>query len=263
MEIVSYERWMLVSLADLYNQTIARLPHCYPVSPEVFAKIVLNDPDGEQRQSCMRAQKILVARDNGCILGFVHVAVGRLEEPESSEHGVIRFFCLGPEHRPVGQELVQAAEEYLRDQGMPDVVAFHQDFVYPVYHLPHAYLSDRVARIHALLGINGYKPCAGEVFLDWSDYPVFEPGLPGVDAKIVLEWKEGEGKRPNLTVVANRPDVEQVGVCVSYSAGRPWRPLEAEDWFHTYWLGVSEPYRRKGLARYLLRRTFSEMRAKA
>ncbi len=262
MEIKPYAPSMLPALAELYNQTVAGLPHCYPVSPEVFAKIVLNERDDEQRASLMRSQQILVARDDRCLLGFADAAVGRLEEPNSPEQGIIRFFCYGIEHRPVGQALLQGAEEYLRDLGISEVVAFHQDFAYPFYHLPHAYLSDRVAHVHALFGINGYRPSAGEVFLDWPDYLVVEPGLPGVDAEIVLEWKEGEGQRPNLVVLANRPDEEWLGVCENRSAGRPWRPREAEDWFHTHWLGVSRPYRRKGLARYLLRRTFSEMRAR-
>jgi len=259
MEIIPYDTSLLQQVTYLYNRTVAAVPHCFPIGAEQFGPVAAaceGSPSGER----LREEQILVALDEGEACGFVHVAIGRLGRKTNPESGFIRFLCYVPGRRVAGQALLAAAEEYLQEREMKEVLAFDSDLMYEFYHLPHAYLSDRLAHIHALLGQNGYKRSHGEVFLDWPEYPELELIRPGVEARIVVESEDGKGKRPDLTLVAKLED-KSVGVCANYSSGRPWRPDVADDWFHTHWLAVDEPYRRRGLGWYLLQRSLAEMRA--
>ena len=91
---------------------------------------------------------------------------------------MIRFLWYRRGRRTVGQALLAAAEEHLRERGMAQAVAFQQDYRYRCYHFAHAYLSDHLDHVQALLAFNGYQRAAGEVFLDWPDYELVSPVSP-------------------------------------------------------------------------------------
>ena len=256
MKLLPYDSSMLPELTAAYNAAVACIPHCYPVDEQELAA-GLTTATGEPRHS----DHVFVATDHKTTVGFVHVAIAQPEPPEGPDYGMIRFLYYTPGHRSAGEALLSAAEDYLRDRGVTRIGAFHQDHVYPFYHLPHAYLSDRVGHVHGLLGMRGYQRACGEVFMDWPDYTPVESAIPdvGVEVSVMLRWEQGKGKRPDLTVVANCDQEEGIGICANCSSGRPGRPSEAEDWFHTHWLSVSEPFRGKGLGRYMLQRALKEM----
>ncbi|MCZ6680068.1 MAG: GNAT family N-acetyltransferase [Candidatus Poribacteria bacterium] len=153
--------------------------------------------------------------------------------------------------------MLDAAEAYFRERNLREIIAFPQDYRYSFYHLESAYLSDRLDAVHALLGFNGYKRVAGEVYLDWPNYNV-APAPVDVSVEISLQWQAGSGTRPGLIVQAHQGEKE-IGICVCVSGGEYSRAEDAQDWLFTTWLGVSEEMQGQGLGRYLLHRTLQEM----
>jgi GNAT superfamily N-acetyltransferase len=259
MEILPYDTAIAPELCAAYNQAILGVPHCYPVGEGDFARALDAAAGGEQRKGRLHSEVVFVAREEASIRGFIHVAVERPERPDRAEQGIIRFFWYERGHRRTGQALLASTEERFRQRGLAQVTAFWQDYRYPFYHFDHAYMSERLDQVHALLAFNGYERVAGEVYLDWPDYEPVAPAPAQVRADIFVEWEEGRGKRPSLLLNARQGD-KHTGVCKCVSCGEFSRADEAQDWFLTTWLNVAEGERGKGLGRHLLQRALQEMR---
>ena len=160
--------------------------------------------------------------------------------------------------RRVGQAVLEKAEDYLKAFNVSRIFAFPQDCRYRFYHFSHAYLSDALDQVQGLLGFNGYRRSEGEVFLDWENY-VVTPVPSSLPVTLSINWKEGRGKHPNCTVLAHQ-DGEQVGICESICGGEFSSHPDAQDWFHTVWLGVEDDFQGQGLGRYLLQYALQEMK---
>ena len=260
MEIVPYEPALSADLASAYNHVIRGVPHCHPVSPEQFASAAAPAAGGEASHERLHSESALVARDGKSVRGFIHLAVERPGEQGQAEQGIIRLFWYQRAHRAAGQALLDAAERHLRQRQMTRVTAFWQDYRYPFYHLAHAYLSDHLGHVAALLGFNGFGKIAGEVFLDWPSYEPGEPAATDVPHEIAVDWEPGRGARPNATVKAMQGD-EAVGVCHSVCCGEWSRAKEAQEWFLTVWVGIDRKLQGKGLGRHLLERARQELHA--
>ena len=215
---------------------------------------------GETGDERLHSETAFVAWQGALPLGFIHIGINLPKKDGVSPRGIIRFAWYQRGHRAAGQALLAAAEDFFLQRGIVTVIAFHQHYVYSFYHLNSVYLSDRLEHIHALMGINGYKRVAGEVYLNWRNFTPLEPPAADVTAKFTLNWRDGAGRRPNLLVEAHQGQ-ELVGECVCESLGRPSYPDEADDWLFTDWIGVSESMRGQGLGRHLLRRALLEMHA--
>jgi len=250
---------MSPELAAAYNNVIHGVPHCYPVSVEDLSSALRPLVGEGQTHDRLHSEAAFVAREGAATLGFIHLAIERPEEANEAEQGMIRFFWYERGHRSVGQALLGAAEDRFRERSIGRVTAFHQDYRYCFYHLEHAYLSEHLDHVHALLALNSYECVAGEVFLDWPNYEAPAPSPADVSADITLQWRQGRGARPGLIVRA-RQGQKEIGVCVSVCCGEFSRADEAQDWFLTTWLGVSEELQGKGLGRHLLQRALQEMR---
>lgn len=98
----------------------------------------------------------------------------------------------------------------------------------------------------------------GEVFLTWENYTVVPIGLT-LQLEFSVHWESGRGERPNCTVQALRDGIE-IGNCQSVSGGEFSDRSDAQDWFHTTWLGVKDAFQGQGIGRHLLQRTLHEMR---
>ena len=252
-------------LAQLYNDQIiddslGRVPFCFPVSTEEFVEGLRLDRDGNPLDTRLRYRKILVAEENGRPLAFADVALSQLKEDgRTEETGVIRFMTYPPGSRPVGQALLEAAEKYLLDWGVDRIRAFLKTFSYRFYHLGFGMLSDRQGHVHGLLGINGYEQHGGEIFMAGPIPDLREPALPeeGVDNSV--EEIPGRGSLPNLTVRALR-DGREVGACYSHSAGEYVHCQEAQMTSFTVGLGIEDLDQGRGWGLYLLHHSLWEMR---
>ena len=105
------------------------------------------------------------------------------------------FLVMNAGARHVGQAVLEKAETYLKTYNISRIYAFSQDCRYRFYHFSHAYLSDALDQVQALLGFNGYRRSAGEVFLDWENYASYTNAFKSV------QWNAfyGLGRRTRRT----------------------------------------------------------------
>jgi ribosomal protein S18 acetylase RimI-like enzyme len=258
MEIIQYDPTLLPDITVAYNDITRNVPHCYPVRSEDFEPVVagvIHESEGHKR---LHSEAAFVARDGRSIRGFIHIGVKRPENGGKTEEGVIRFLWYERGCRGVGQRLLDAATEYFQARDVKTITAFSQDYRYRFYHFDHAYLSDHLDHIQALLAFNGYRKAGGEIFLDWPNYYAV-PTSSEIPAEFTFEWENGNGERPTGIVRAHQGGKE-IGVCASVCGGEFSHMPEAQDWLFTTWLGVSDEFQGKGLGRYLLHRALQEMR---
>ena len=246
-------------LVDVYNEQIAGVPHCYPISQEEF-EVGLLDPRNDRHYEGSHSEKIIVAEQDGKIVGFAHIVIGKIEfSDRKMAGGLIHFLTYQAGYRSVGQALLEECERYSRDLGARQMWAFQNSCNYRFYHLEFGNVSHRMGHICALFLMNGYKVSEGEIFMEQPGYSVIEPVPPDNAVEIVIKQIPGRGILPGLTVQALR-DGDGIGICESGSAGDCCKASEAQDWFFVHWLGIKEGEQGKGWGRYLLQRTRWEMR---
>ena len=262
MEIVQYTPDLQTPATQFYNHLTANVPHCYPVKEEEFAVALRGVTTGKAdiHEGGIDSEIAFVATINDAVQAFIHVGISQVRGNEGKEEdvGVIRFFGYERGARHVGQAVLAEAEVYLKTHNISRIFAFSQDCRYRFYHFEHAYLSDALDQVQALLGFNGYKRCEGEVFLDWENYTV-RPIPPNLPVELSVEWENRCRERSHCTVKAYRGD-EQVGICESVCGGEFSSHPDAQDWLHTVWLGIEGDLQGQGLGRYLLQSALQEMR---
>jgi GNAT superfamily N-acetyltransferase len=255
-------------LTHVYNEQLADVPHCYPVSPDEFEIGIRYRKDTDEPYGELHSEKIIIGEQDGRIVGFADVAVVQMEEDEQKEHkGLIRFLTYQPGCRSVGQAILEESEKYLRDLGMDHISAFRitfddDDFSYRFYQLGFGLISDQTMHIHALFRMNGYeinRREQGEVFLNRPEYSLAEPVLPDNRVEIAVKQQPGRGDLPGLIVKAFHSGSE-IGICKSVSVGRYCRAGEAQDWAFIKALYIEDEEQGKGWGRYLLQRNLWEMR---
>ena len=257
MEILEYTPEIQGYTAEFYNNLTANVPHCYPVSEDGLGEVLLDTTYETEDKKVLQHQTTFVAREQGTILGFIQVGIGPDEELNKNNIGIIRFLGYQPGERRAGQALLEKAETYLRTYKPEQIIAFPQDYRYRFYHFGHAYLSDALGQVQALLGYNGYQRRFGEVFLAWENYGVTPTQLT-IPIELSVDWKPGRGARPNCTVQAFQ-DGTEVGICYTVSGGEFSDHPDAQDWLHTMWLGIEDEFQGQGLGRYLLQYILQEM----
>ncbi len=261
MEIVQYTPDLQTRVTQFYNRVTANVPHCYPVKEEEFAVALRGVTTGKSdiHEGGIDSEIAFVATMKGAVQAFIHVGIGQVRNNEGKEEdvGVIRFFGYERGARHVGQAVLAEAEVYLKTHNISRISAFSQDCRYRFYHFGHAYLSDALDQVQALLGFNGYRRCEGEVFLDWENYTV-TPIPPNLPVELSVEWENRCRERSHCTVKAYRGD-EQVGICESVCGGEFSSHPDAQDWLHTVWLGIEGDLQGQGLGRYLLQSALQEM----
>ncbi len=241
----------LKGVLDLYNDLlVGRVPHCWPVAPSTFEETV-RAGELERDERRLVEQAVLVAGNGGD--GFVHVGRQTADEHQEQERGVIRFLAYRRGQRAVGDALLEAAESWMRERGLGHSTVMPQIWRYPFYGFSHAYLSDHLDHVQALVRFRGYARSGGEVFLDWPEMQP-EPGVKpeGLDFDLSLEDRPGKGRLPGLRLRALQGD-EIIGTCLLVS-GADSSPSadEAHDFAFCDWLGVKEEHQGGGLGRFLL-----------
>ena len=259
MEIIQYTPDIQAPVTQFYNRLTINVPHCYPVKEEEFATAIRGVTTGkaDKKEGGLDSETAFVAMVNGAVQAFIHVGIGQVGDNREVDIGVIRFLGYERGSRHAGQVVLEKAEVYLKTYNISRIYAFSQDCRYRFYHFEHAYLSDVLDQVQALLGFNGYRRSAGEVFLDWENYTV-TPTPSSLSVKLSVDWKQGRGEHPNCTVKAHQ-DGEQVGICESVCGGEFSSHTDAQDWLHTVWLGIEDEFQGQGLGRYLLQYELQEM----
>ena len=251
---------MQAPVTQFYNRLTTDVPHCYPVDEEQeFAIAIRGVTTGraDKKEGGLDSETAFVAMVNGAVQAYIHVGIGQVGDNREVDIGVIRFLGYERGARHVGQAVLEKAETYLKTYNISRIYAFSQDCRYRFYHFSHAYLSDALDQVQALLGFNGYRRSAGEVFLDWENY-IVTPMPSSLSVELSMDWEDGRGERPNCTVKAYQGD-EQVGICESVCGGEFSSHPDAQDWLHTVWLGIENEFQGQGLGRYLLQYELQEM----
>lgn len=248
---------MAEEVTTLYNNAIAGIPHCYPVTVETFAK-ALESPRGERLDiSPLRNKQVFVARESTRVVGFAVTGIGVPRKPREQEQGVLQFFWYNPGCRSAGQQLLHAVHAYVEEKGLTRIQAYPQEYRFPVYHMKAAYLSSKMGHVEALLALNRYQRTRGEVFLDWRNFEVEVPENPFPEMRIVEEDVPGHGQLPGITV-RGLSNGQEIGVCNCVSCGEYSIAPEAQDWVLVKWLGVKAKMQGKGIGKYLLCRTLQK-----
>ena len=258
MEILDYKTEMLGEVAALFNDGVAKVPNCWPVDEADFAGAIAAVCGGTcDGGPTVDDQALTVAALDGRVVGFSHTGIDR-GEPDKAPAGAICFLNYERGRRGAGQALLEAAESRFAARSLSKVRAFNQNYRYRFYCFPHAYLSDRLDHVSALLQFNGYRPTQGEVFLNGLDYEAAE--LPQVDLDFDLRVTRSRkrGMRPGCHVRALR-DGETIGECGIACGGDYSRHPDAQDYGFVDWLGVEQPYQHLGLGKLLLFRGRNEM----
>ncbi len=258
MEIIEYTPEMQKQIAHCYNILMANVPHCYPVSENELGKVLTCSAYETEDKKLLQSQTTFVAREGTNVHGFIQVGIGPCERLNKNNIGVIRFFVYQPGERQVAQALLQKAEDHLNAYTPNQIIAFPQDYQYRFYHFKYAYLSAALGQVQALLGYKGYRRKFGEIFLAWKNYTMIVQG-PTLEIELSVNWEPGRGERPNCTVQAFRDGIE-IGICQSVSGGEFSKHPNAQDWFHTKWLGIRDEFQGQGLGCHLLQHTLQEMR---
>ena len=250
---------MQAPVTQFYNRLTTDVPHCYPVKEQEFATAIRGVTTGraDKKEGGLDSETAFVAMVNGAVQAYIHVGIGQVGDNREVDIGVIRFLGYERGARHVGQAVLEKAETYLKTYNISRIYAFSQDCRYRFYHFSHAYLSDALDQVQALLGFNGYRRSAGEVFLDWENY-IVTPMPSSLSVELSMDWEDGRGERPNCTVKAYQGD-EQVGICESVCGGEFSSHPDAQDWLHTVWLGIEDEFQGQGLGRYLLQYELQEM----
>ena len=193
----------LSRILDLYNSlVVGRVPHCWSVMSSSLDETLqaglvtpssldetLETGEAEPR---LLEQAVLVADSGGD--GFVHVGRQATNKWQEDEIGVIRFLAYRRGERAVGDALLAAAESWMRERDLRRSVVMPQPWRYPFYAFPHAYLSDHLDHVQALLRFRGYAKIGGEVFLDWLDMqPKLVGDSSGLDYELRVEDCPGAG----------------------------------------------------------------------
>ena len=259
MEIIQYTPDMQAPVTQFYNRLTANVSHCYPVKEEEFATAIRGVTTGkaDKKEGGLDSETAFVAMVNGAVQAYIHVGIGQIGDNREENVGVIRFMGYERGARHAGQAVLEKAEAHLKTYGISRIFAFSQDCRYRFYHFEHAYLSDVLDQVQALLGFNGYRRSAGEVFLDWENY-IVTPTPSSLSVELSVDWEQGRGEHPNCTVRAHR-DGEEIGICESVCGGEFSSHSDAQDWLHTVWLGIEDEFQGQGLGRYLLQYALQEM----
>ena len=280
MKINTLEIDQASGLADFYNEQFADMPYCYPVTANEFVTGIRWHEERDEPYADLSEESILVAEDDdGAVAGFAHVAVCRrgeeddriglhpIEELLEDRIGLIRFFHYRAGERPAGQALLEAAEANLRGFGISQIRAFSY-FGYRFYRFCHAFQSDRMGHVGALLSMNDYRITRGIILLELPDFTVPDPVLPDAGVTSRFDVKPRRGRLPNMEFQLLRGD-QCIGQGFAQSVGDFCRSPQAQETFYIPWFfiegspvggRVSEGEQGKGFGRYMMEVLLREMR---
>lgn len=237
MHIVPYTTAHLPGLYDVYQRTIAEVPHCRFVPSMEYT--------GQALERASEAGAVLlVAEEEDTIAG-----VASLRPVATGEDGVPQREITGlfaPDEATVAALL---AECLAQAQGAQRIVAFPMEHG----HCPLPYnagwdgLSDQLRPVSRVLARHGFAPTYRELHLECA-----EPFMPPAPLHATPGISLVESSGPNFDGVRAMDGDQEAGVCLYMRLSKLSDHPEADAWGYIEWLHVAEAYRRRGLARCLL-----------
>ena len=272
MKIAFWDVSEATKVTNCYNEQIASVPYCYPVSQEELKRAFCyqlhealeeHKPYAEKELVACFERKLLVGWQDGGIVGFADI--GKQQREETGEAiGLIRLLTYRPGCRTAGQAMLEHAERYFRDLGLHCFEAFTHKTYYFFRHGSSA-LPGPMWHVQALFRINGYRfatwddgDSMGWCFFHLPQYRVEKPVFPDASVQVDTQHIPGRGQLPNLEINLYR-NGEPIANSWSLSSEHYCLNPQARTTFNTEGLHVAEPERGKGLGRYLLQRTLWEM----
>lgn len=229
------------------------------MNAEEFASGFAADESDDESRATARSESLLVAVDVGAPVGFAHLCAGPVEmDGRNVTCGIIRALIFSPGARDAGRDLLATAERRLRQAGHVHIDAFPLYHGYPFHNHKVGILSERLVHVGRLLEHAGYQPHDTHRVLERRIEALPEP-TSNDDLEITIDRVAGAGSRPDIWVKAWHGE-RRVGSCRSVS-GRTYADRDDLDNVgYTRWLGVDEPFRRRGLGTHLLTTALREMR---
>ena len=287
IKIVEYTPDRLPDLVASYASAVVTTPHCHPGDGSVedwtaeLADLAAEATAAGTKECSSR--KILLAEGgaDGALLGFVDVCVWAAHTAtewgagstgsriDVAPRGLLRFLWCERGQRGAGEALVDAAEAHVSAAGMVDMSAFDQGFRYEFYMIDSAYYSLANNHVLSLLEARGYVRCNGECYYDWPKYTIPDDLAPlpeGLQFRVVTI--PGKRRLPGTAVYAVSEDGEDLGVCLTTSAGEFSESAVASATCFTNWLGVPvsptstrlHPSQGQGLGKCLLAESLRQMK---
>lgn len=264
------------TVAALYNAQVRSLPCDSTATPEEFQRGARYAwsvwSEGLFDHADLTQQCFLIAGDQGCAHGFVHIAkwervsehareeLGADATFAGAEAGVVRFLAFDPGEPRTGQSLLEAAERWFRSVGLRDV---YLAYPYGFLRAGHAWLMSSMGHVCALFGINGYEAHERGVALrladlETADFETVEMGPPpGVTTSFETKNSGAEGSLADLHVELRRGPTK-VGSAYVQACGRLSSAAEAQQVYDLLWYNVQESERGRGSGKYLLDTTLRE-----
>jgi GNAT superfamily N-acetyltransferase len=258
MEIKDWPPDNVGDLVGMYNAQVAGyVPHCFEVSPAEFDAGRYQET-GDDYQSNFSVEHVVVGLQDGKTRGFAHIRVGEVKHRDKLlSGGYIHFLTYAAGYREIGQAILSECEKHFNDVGVKEIRVF-DGYFYRFHHLGFPLVSDRMAHIYGLLGMNGYKLAGeGEIFFESQNFSLAKPVPPDNAVDVQVQILEGRGDFPNIKVQALSEGTE-IGSCVALSVGDFCNAREAQDRIFVDGLGVMGIKQGQGWGRYLLIRTLWE-----
>jgi GNAT superfamily N-acetyltransferase len=233
-------------LSEVWSECIASAPSSYPVTGQEFSAGFVVDPAEDESLAVSASQELLVAMDGSDPVGFAHLCAGKVEvDGQDVNCGIIRFLAFKPESRSAGQDLLEASEAYLQDQGCVRVDVFSLYHGYPFHNHRVGTLSSKLDHVGSLLTENAYLPHDGHRTLERP----LDGTLPlssDCPAELSVELTEGAGAIPDIRIGA-QVDGKNIGWCRSMNGLRYAAQDDLGVCAYTRHLAVNADYRRQGI----------------
>ena len=129
LQIDTYNGDYLEDMIALYNRETAFEPHVAPLTPDRFVEMV-------ERKSYFDPNGLLVARQGGRVVGWVHACIAAGSEPyydPSIYVPHVRMLIFPETALKVGNTLVAEAVSWLKQSGHTRLLAMHAQAGYPFY----------------------------------------------------------------------------------------------------------------------------------
>ncbi len=246
----------VAAVTELFNRTTAALPYYRPLTPEQFRRWVLLNDGAPDADLAVDGDGWLVANQGGHTVGFAHCTVGRTADqtPEVRQGFLRLLLLLAPVDPQVANALLAAAEAYFVAREVTHVAAFHVRTGYPCYLAGRGVLPGHAFEVMEALARAGYR--IGQRWLLYErlfgrHVPEPLPAWP----RLRLQFDEVGPQAFTLSVFSGYEFVAELNCVVlpelSEYSGVPTASLRR--------LHVQEPYRRRGIGRWLLLRCLNEL----